>query len=188
MTDELRALSDRLAKGDRGALEILFTRFAGSALAAAVRVLRSRSEAEEVVQDTFLEVWRRAMHYQPERSAFETWLVTIARSRAIDRLRTRDAQARAAKGVEVHEPEHQPTADELLQKGRLVQWLQRSMLRLPPDQRETLELAYREGLTQAEIAKRTGTPLGTVKTRMRLATRKLHELLGVDGAAAAAGS
>jgi RNA polymerase sigma-70 factor (ECF subfamily) len=175
---DVRALSDRLAKGDRSALQELFRHFGGIALAAAVRVLRSRAEAEEVVQDAFLEVWRRAAHYQPERSAFEGWLLTIVRSRAIDRLRTREAQARVAGALESPAPELQPSSDELLQKRRLMEWLQRSLEKLPPDQRETLELAYREGLTQAEIAARTGTPLGTVKTRMRLATRKLHDLLG----------
>lgn len=178
---EVRALSDRLAKGDRAALHALFERFGGAALAAAVRVLRSRAEAEEVVQDAFLEVWRRAAHYQPERSAFEGWLLTIVRSRAIDRLRTREAHQRATGAIDPPSPDTQASSDELLQRRRLMEWLQKSLLTLPPDQRETLELAYREGLTQAEIAERTGTPLGTVKTRMRLATRKLHDLLGTAG-------
>jgi RNA polymerase sigma-70 factor (ECF subfamily) len=177
-SDEVRLLSDRLAKGDRSALHALFSAFGGVALAAAVRVLRSRAEAEEVVQDAFLEVWRRAEHYQPERSAFDGWLLTIVRSRAIDRLRTREAHQRATGALENPSPEVQASSDELLHKRRLMEWLQKSLQTLPPDQRETLELAYRDGLTQAEIAARTGTPLGTVKTRMRLATRKLHDLLG----------
>lgn len=179
MTDstDTRALSDRLAKGDRSALTALFERYAGLALSAALRVLRSRAEAEEVVQDAFLEAWRKAEHYQPERSAFDVWIVTIARSRAVDRLRTRESQARSAHAAERPDESSQPTTEQLLDARRMQRELQRSMLELPSDQRETLELAYREGLSQSEIAKRTGTPLGTVKTRMRLATKRLSQLL-----------
>jgi len=176
---DTRELSDRLAKGDRTALSALFERFAGLALAAALRVLRSRAEAEEVVQDAFLEAWRKAEHYQPERAAFDVWIVTIARSRAVDRLRTRESQARTAASSAADRPETttQAPADEQLDAKRLQRSLQRSLLELPKDQRETLELAYREGLSQSEIAARTGTPLGTVKTRMRLATKRLSQLL-----------
>lgn len=178
MSDEVRALSDRLAKGDRAALEALFERFAGIALAAALRVLRSRAEAEEVVQDSFLEAWRKAEHYQPERVRFDLWIVTLARSRAVDRLRTRESQRRTAeKAADRPDPMNEPMPDDLLERKRLTHSLQRSLLELPVDQRETLELAYREGLSQSEIAARTNTPLGTVKTRMRLATRRLSALL-----------
>ncbi len=176
---DTRELSDRLAKGDRSALSALFERYAGLALSAALRVLRSRAEAEEVVQDAFLEAWRKASHYQPERAAFDVWIVTIARSRAVDRLRTRESQARSATASAADRPEasSQPAPDDQLDSKRMQRSLQRSMLELPADQRETLELAYREGLSQSEIAARTGTPLGTVKTRMRLATKRLSQLL-----------
>lgn len=182
MTDSIdtRELSDRLAKGDRTALTALFERFAGLALSAALRVLRSRAEAEEVVQDAFLEAWRKAEHYQPERAAFDVWIVTIARSRAVDRLRTRESQSRTASSADRPDALAQPTTDELLESKRQARALQRSMLELPTDQRETLELAYREGLSQSEIAARTGTPLGTVKTRMRLATKRLSQLLAAS--------
>ena len=176
---DTRELSDRLAKGDRSALSALFERYAGVALAAALRVLRSRAEAEEVVQDAFLEAWRKAEHYQPERAAFDVWILTIARSRAVDRLRTRESQARSATSSAADRPEAsgKPGADEQLDSKRLQRELQRSLLELPAEQRETLELAYREGLSQSEIAARTGTPLGTVKTRMRIATKRLSQLL-----------
>ena len=170
-------LSDRLAKGDRSALEELFRRFAGLAMSAALRVLRSKAEAEEVVQDAFLEAWRKAEHYQPERSAFDVWIVTIARSRAVDRLRTRESQSRTAQAAERPVPEAQATTDQLLESARMAHELNKQMQELPKDQRETLELAYREGLSQSEIAARTNTPLGTVKTRMRLATKRLSQLL-----------
>jgi RNA polymerase sigma-70 factor (ECF subfamily) len=175
---EILDLSDRLAKGDRAALDALFKRFAGLALAAALRVLRSRAEAEEVVQDAFLEAWRKAEHYQPERASFDVWIVTIARSRALDRLRTRESQARTAEAAGTTDTAPAPATDELLESRRLAHTLQLSVAQLPVDQRETLELAYRQGLSQSEIAARTGTPLGTVKTRMRLATRRLAEALG----------
>jgi RNA polymerase sigma-70 factor, ECF subfamily len=144
------------------------------------RKTRSAAEAEEVVQDAFLEAWRKAEHYQPERAAFDVWIVTIARSRAVDRLRTRESQARTAQAAERPDSLAQPTTDQLLDSRRMAKSLQRSLLELPTDQRETLELAYREGLSQSEIAAKTGAPLGTVKTRMRLATKRLSQLLAAS--------
>lgn len=176
---EVRELSDRLAKGDRSALTALFKMYSGLAMSAALRILRAKAEAEEVVQDAFMEAWRKATHYQPERASFDTWIVTIARSRALDRLRTRQSQARSAERAEVPEAQIERTrpADQLFESQSLQHQLRRTLLTLPQEQRETLELAYREGLSQSEIAARTGTPLGTVKTRMRAATQRLAELL-----------
>jgi RNA polymerase sigma-70 factor (ECF subfamily) len=131
-----------------------------------------------VVQDAFLEAWRKAEHYQPQRASFDAWIVTIARSRALDRLRARESQARVAEAAGANEAPAVPTTDELLESRRLAHSVKLSVAQLPADQRDTLELAYGQGLSQSEIASRTGTPLGTVKTRMRLATRRLSESLG----------
>ena len=172
---EVRELSDRLAKGDRSAFNTLFNMYSGLVMSVALRVLRAKAEAEEVVQDAFMEAWRKAAHYQPERASFEAWIVTIARSRALDRLRTRQSQSRSAQLAEISEVqlERARPPDQLFESQSCEYTLRRSLLTLPTVQRETLELAYREGLSQSEIAARTGTALGTVKSRMRAATRRL---------------
>ena len=182
MTQTLAALdvlelSNRLARGDRLALSALFEAYGGMVLATVLRLLRNRAEAEEVVQETFLDVWRRARHYQPERAAFSTWVITIAKARAIDRLRANDTRARTSEAMRVETVEsHTPDLDAVADGPRLKACL----AELSGKQRHTLELAYFQGLTQSEIALRTGTPLGTVKTRTRQALRKLSELLGVS--------
>ncbi len=175
-TDVLE-LSNRLARGDRTALSVLFEAYGGMVLATVLRLLRNRAEAEEVVQETFLDVWRRARHYQPERAAFSTWVITIAKTRAIDRLRANDTRARTVESVRLESSEaHEPDLDVVADGPKLKACL----AALSGEQRSTLELAYFQGLSQSEIAARTGTPLGTVKTRTRQALRKLSELLGVS--------
>ena len=184
MSDNLAALdvielSNRLARGDRLALSALFEAYGGMVLATVLRLLHNRAEAEEVVQETFLDVWRRASHYQPERAAFSTWVITIAKTRAIDRLRTNDSRARTAEALKAESTEAQtPNLDSVADGPKLKACL----AALSGEQRSTLELAYFQGLSQSEIAERTGTPLGTVKTRTRQALRKLSELLGVSKA------
>jgi RNA polymerase sigma-70 factor, ECF subfamily len=140
----------------------------------ALRVLRERSEAEEVLQDTFLEVWRRAREYSPARGTVEAWLLTIARTRAIDRLRSRSARGRMVEAKSAEPPEAGPKLPDVLSAAAEdAQRVQAALLGLPVEQRMALELAYWEGLSQTEIAERTGQPLGTVKTRVRLALLKL---------------
>lgn len=145
----------------------------------ALRIVRVRSDAEEVLQETFLEVWRRAREYSVTRGTVEAWLLTIARSRAIDRLRTLDAQGRLveARGVE---PEQvgPKLPDAARADAEDAERLRSALASLSPEQRAALELAYWEGLSQVEIAGRTGQPLGTVKTRVRLGLLRLASLLG----------
>lgn len=171
-------LSDRLARGDRTALAALFERFGGTAFSIALRVLKSRAEAEEVVQETFLEVWRRAGHYSPERAAFGAWVATIARTRSIDRLRAVQSRERTREAVGAHLPgEGARAPDEVVDGERNALRVREALEQLPAEQREVLELAYFEGLSQQEISTRTRTPLGTVKTRARLGSRKLALML-----------
>ncbi len=172
MSDDLRALSDRLAKGDASALKEVFALFVSSAYAVALRITKNRQDAEEVVQETFLEVWQRAHRYQPERGSLNTWILAIARSRAIDRLRHLKArQSAVERSLQQPAPDLEPTESER-DRARLRAHLET----LPLEQRTALELAYFHGLSQNEIAQRTSTPLGTVKTRVRLATHRLAEL------------
>jgi RNA polymerase sigma-70 factor, ECF subfamily len=163
---------------DRGrALRALYDACSGKVMAVALRLLGDRGEAEDVVQETFLEVWRRAAEYDPARATAETWAIVIGRSRALDRLRSRSAAARAVSAqalepVAVDPP--RPPGEASQERGRV----RGALSALPAEQREALELAYFEGLTQSEIAARTGQPLGTVKTRVRLAMEKMGDALG----------
>jgi len=172
-----RELSDRLARGDREALAVIYSLHGSLVFAVVLRLLHDRVEAEELVQETFLEAWRRAAQYQPERANVAAWLVTIARSRTIDRLRSRNTVGRTleVEGRDVTEPAPRP--DELVDSARARTAVREKVAKLPPEQRVLLELAWDEGLSQSEIAARTGLPLGTVKTRTRTALLSLHAQL-----------
>jgi RNA polymerase sigma-70 factor (ECF subfamily) len=162
------------------ALAELYDRHAPGLLALARRILAGSSDAEEVLQEVFLHVWNNAGRYDAARSSVSTWLVLITRSRGIDRLRSRKVVER------VHEAAHQedPSADHASPEGlesvfirERRQRVKSELDRLPPEQRQVLEMAFYEGLSQTEIAERAGLPLGTVKTRTLLAMKKLRSAL-----------
>jgi RNA polymerase sigma-70 factor (ECF subfamily) len=177
-----RALLDRVAQGDMAALRILYDEHSGRAMAIAMRVLRNEPEAEDVVQETFLEVWRRAAQFDEQRGGVPAWVVTIARSRAIDRLRSTGTTSRAieaASGSLVPPPETLPS--EMVEQRRDEVRVAAALEQLPPEQRQAITLAYFEGLSQSEIAAKTGSPLGTVKMRVKLGMGKLAKLLKAEG-------
>jgi RNA polymerase sigma-70 factor, ECF subfamily len=167
------------------ALAELYDRFAPTLLALARRVLDNHADAEEVLQEVFVQVWNRGERYDPARSSVSTWLVLIARSRAIDRLRSRkvverthEATAQAAVGASgVGEPHTSPEALENVFIQERHERVRREMAALPVEQRQVLEMAFYQGLTQSEIAAKAGLPLGTVKTRTLLAMKKLRNAL-----------
>jgi RNA polymerase sigma-70 factor (ECF subfamily) len=167
-----------VAGGDSRALRSLYDRHAPAALALAFRILRTRSEAEEVVQDAFVEVWRRAKAFDPRRGTASSFVLNVCRSRALDRLRARGTAERTAAASAREEPEPPPLPIESAVQRQDRERVQRALAALPAEQRGTIELAYFAGLTQREIADRLGQPLGTVKTRVRLALEKLSTLLG----------
>jgi len=176
-------LLDRVIGRDSSALKAIYDRCAGRALALALRILRTRSDAEEVVQETFLEVWRRANEYNPRRGGIDVWVLTIARSRAIDRLRSEGAAARfkAIATVTDSGPELSLVSRDPAEQQQDRARVESALKQLPPEQRQVVEMAYYEGLSQREIAGRTGDPLGTVKTRVRLGMEKLSYLLRDEG-------
>jgi RNA polymerase sigma-70 factor (ECF subfamily) len=175
--DPEAALLARVARGDRAALRKLYDRLSGQALAVALRILGARGEAEEVVQDVFVEVWTRASLFTVARGRGRVWVLSIARNRAIDRLRSRDAAGRAVRGAE-GEPEPPPvTPLESAEQRETRQRIQHALAALSPEQRSVLELGYFEGLSQSEMAERLGEPLGTIKSRVRLALEKLAQLV-----------
>ena len=167
------------------ALAELYDRFAPTLLALARRVLDNHADAEEVLQEVFVQVWNRGERYDPARSSVSTWLVLIARSRAIDRLRSRrvverthEATAQAAVGASgLGEPHTSPEALENVFIQERHERVRREMAALPAEQRQVLEMAFYQGLTQSEIAAKAGLPLGTVKTRTLLAMKKLRNAL-----------
>lgn len=172
------ALLRRIAARDQDALGELYDRYGGLVLALAARVLGRPGEAEEVVQETFIQVWNKARSYDPARSSVSTWLVLLGRSRSIDRLRSRKAAERAGEAMRAEAPRHASSsgpADVLFRERR--ERLRDELAQLPAEQREVLELAFYQGLTQTEIAARTGIALGTVKTRTLLAMKKLRAAL-----------
>lgn len=159
----------------------LYDRYGGAALATAARVLGDRSEAEDVVQEVFVRVWDRAADYDTSRGSVAAWVMSSVRNAAIDRLRRKDAFHRALDGSAA-QPKPLPEESEFPEDLKRVT---AAVAGLPGEQRVAIELAYFEGLSQSEIAARLKEPLGTIKTRMRLAMQKLRAALaGFEGGAA----
>ena len=180
-----RALLRRMATGDEKALGALYDLWSERVHALAFWILKDADDAEDVVEETFWQIWRTADRYMAGRSAGSTWIMMIARSRALDRLRARKRRAdwsaapatlNALQDQMGSAPSEQPgtRADTADQQAQLVS----ALANLPAEQRTALELAYFEGLSHGEIAERTSQPLGTVKTRIRLAMQKLRQ--GLD--------
>jgi RNA polymerase sigma-70 factor (ECF subfamily) len=167
-----------VARGDEAALAAIYDRYRLILFGLILRILHDRAEAEDVLQEAFLQVWRRAGDFDETRGRAFTWLVTIARSRALDRLRSAASRARLADGAAQAPGEEVGDAALDALKSEQGAIVRQALAELPDEQRRTLFLAYFEGLTQAEIAARLGDPLGTVKTRMRSGLIKLRELLG----------
>jgi RNA polymerase sigma-70 factor (ECF subfamily) len=180
-----RAALARVAAGELEALEILYDRYRAMAFAIALRITGDRTAAEDVLQDAFLGAWRHADRYVDGRGSVKTWLLSIVHHRAIDAVRRRRPTS------ELPEPEApgaMPTALVLPDvfaevAGRLdADAVRTALAALPEPQREALELAYFGGLSQTEVAARTGAPLGTVKSRMRLGLLSMRRLLGGEEA------
>jgi RNA polymerase sigma-70 factor (ECF subfamily) len=167
-----------IAGGDESALAALYDRYRLILFSLLLRILHSQPEAEDVLQEVLLQVWRKASDYDESRGRPFTWLVTLARSRAIDRLRALDSRDRTAIEAARAVPDSISDAADDAMKSQRAEIVRDALASLPEEQRRTLLLAYFEGLTQSEIAARLDTPLGTVKTRMRAGMIRLRELLG----------
>src|SRR5262249_27765545 len=134
---------DRVIQGDSSALRAIYDRCSGRAFAIALKILGTRPDAEEVLQETFLEVWKRAREYDPRRGGIEGWVVTIARSRSIDRVRARGAAAAHLSGVSAGNPVLEGAAPlEAVEQRQNRERIQAALQSLPPEQRTVLELAY----------------------------------------------
>ena len=169
----------RLQRRDPEALGDLYDRYGRMVFALILRIVQDRGTAEDLVQETFLRVWNRAGGFDSEQGAVGPWLLAVARNRAIDYLRYRGRRPEST--LELNETEHPAlfaamSSDPL--QFDLVRQIKTALARLTQTQREAIELAYFEGLSQTEIADRMKQPLGTVKTWMRRALQQMREELG----------
>lgn len=177
-------LIQRIRSGDQAALGALYDRHANLIFSIALNTLQDKSGAEEVTQDVFLRVWNKAESYDTARGQVNTWLCTIARYRAIDMVRSRKVR------IDSHTVDTEELGEQFLRDPSNVettsdanieqQRVRAAVAKLPPEQREVLALAYFTGYTHQEIAEKLKIPLGTAKTRIRLALQKLRGLLAGD--------
>lgn len=166
-----------IARGDEQAFASLYHRYNSTLFGFLIRILDSPPEAEDVLQEVFVHVWRRAADYEETRGRVFTWLATIARSRAVDRIRATGTRDRLEDKASHERPKDVADAadDAIMTEQREI--ILEALDSIPEGQRRALLLAYFDGLSQSEIAELTGTPLGTVKTRTREGLRKLRDLL-----------
>lgn len=187
MSDEREAdaqLAARIGAGDTDALGELYDRYASMALGTAIRVVGEREEAEDVVHDAFVAVWRKIDRFDAARGSLRAWLMTVVRNRAIDRIRARRP------GMDLEDADERsllrtgpnPTWESALRQASASE-VRAAMAELPDEQRRAVELAYFEGYTYREVADLTGVPPGTANGRLRLALGKLRDALaGTSGA------
>lgn len=181
-TDEL--LMNRMKEGDETALAILHRRHYSLIRTIVNRVVNNDTDTDELVVEVMHEAWKQAGNYAEEKGKALGWLVTLARRRAIDRLRKKQAYQRAQDRLMEH-VERQPAAghyeDDATDASDRAEVLQHVIATLPPAQQQALSLAFYRGMSQREIAAHTGTPLGTVKTRLELAVRKVRSAVLAKG-------
>ena len=166
--------------GDADALSYLYDRYNGIVKALVLRIIHNETEADDLLQEVFMEIWNQAKNFSAEKGKPLGWMVTLARRRAIDALRKKQAYARAEEGLKA-QPEQQPdawvrnvTQDEI-HRGDTRALMAKVMSSLPEAQRQVIEFAFFQGMSQREIASKTNIPLGTVKTRLELGLKKIYD-------------
>jgi RNA polymerase sigma-70 factor (ECF subfamily) len=170
-------LMQQVAAGDGEAFRELFDRRGPLTLGVLIRIVRNRESAEEILQEVFLQVWRLAGSYRPEKAPPFAWILMLARSRAIDYLRSRQALLRREEAGLWQAAEAAPLSAEEIDGRILERRIRPALQKLPAVQRISLELAFFSGLSHSEIAERLATPLGTVKSRIKLGLQRLRMFL-----------
>ena len=177
-------LIGRAAEGDARALEVLYDRYSRVVFSFALRIVGDRELAEEILQEVFFRAWQQGAAFRATRGTFVTWLLSITHNLAIDEVRKRRRRPQKADSEEpetvlaaVADTSAGSDVEDEVWLGALRQTITGALDQLPPAQREAIELAYYQGLTQREIAEQLGEPLGTIKTRIRLGLQKLREAL-----------
>lgn len=175
-------LLDLIARGELRAVGDLYDRYGSTLLPIALRIVRDRSEAEDILHDAFVAVSERAGQYTAERGSVVAWLVTLVRNLSIDRTRRRDRRGALTREILPHEPPASVRDPErLTSESDEREKIRRALATLPEAQRQTLEIAFFEGLSYPEIAERENVPLGTVKSRAARALTALREALEKEG-------
>lgn len=172
-----RDLVERIREGDDEAFRALFARYAPAAMALAKRIVRQAHLAEEIVQDAFLAVWRAPGGYDGARGSVRSWLMGTVHHRAVDMVRREEAHRRRADAVadlREEQPDHADDVATELDRPKERELVRSALDLLPPEQRTVIELMYFAGMSQSQIADRTGLPLGTVKSRTLLGMRRLR--------------
>ena len=167
-------LLDSIRRGDEGAMAELYDRFSAVVFSAALRVLGESSQAEDVLQEVFLQLWRNPSAFDANRGSLAAWLAVIARHRAIDHLRRRKPEADFEDVVLSVDP----GLDNMAARAEAIGRIRVVIDAMPDEQRTALEMAFFEGLTHTEIAEKTGEPLGTIKTRIRSGLIAIRKALG----------
>jgi RNA polymerase sigma-70 factor (ECF subfamily) len=170
----------RIAGGDRSAFASFYDQYAGLLFSIAVKVLNDARDAEDVLQEVFMQIWNRADAYDPLLGKPASWAVTITRNKAIDRIRASQRRSRLLEQATVETdvtPDHSPSANEKLHGKENAAMIRSVVAALPPEQRHAIELAFFSGLTQDEISQKLQEPLGTIKARIRRGMLKLREKL-----------
>jgi len=167
------ALVTAIRSGDQSAMAALYDRYSSIVYSVALRVLQDTGAAEDVLQDVFVQLWRKSGAFDASRGNMAAWLAVIARHRAIDALRRRRPENDIEDFVVAVEPDLASAAD----RSRSMDTVRGALQTMPAPQRAALEMAYFEGLTHSEIAEKTGEPLGTIKTRIRTGLLSLRKAL-----------
>jgi RNA polymerase sigma-70 factor (ECF subfamily) len=180
---QIEDLIRKIGMGDRASFEEFYSRFSGLVYSTALRILGDETDAEDVAQEVLFMIWEKAPMYDPARGKPLTWTITMTRNKAIDRLRSHQRRYRLKEEVQKEAGrteltgEREPFEDlEHAEQGRLVR---SAVMKLSKEQREAIEMAYFNGLTQQEIASRLQEPLGTVKARIRRGMMRLRKIIGV---------
>jgi RNA polymerase sigma-70 factor, ECF subfamily len=182
MVEELNAIH-LIAQGDSGALRFLYERYATGVLALLSRMLGSAAEAEEQLQEVFVVLWREAARFDPERGSLRAWLYTMARRRALDLIRARQSRPQPGSDEDVSQSptraneKTEETPEKNVSAKQRANAVSEAISQLPPKQREVLDLAYFQGLSQYEIASKLNVPIGTIKSRVRDAMIRLRQPL-----------
>lgn len=176
---QLRESMKRMAAGDHPALAACYDLMGSAVFALAVRMMRDRPAAEDVTQDIFVQVWRQAANYDAHRGSPQAWIMMIARTRILDRLRSRSAGIvlKPAGDNLPDAPDAEDWPDDLAISREAAAGVRHALLELPPDQRQAVEMAFFDGLTHIEISEQLSVPLGTIKTRIRLGLMKIRSRL-----------
>jgi RNA polymerase sigma-70 factor (ECF subfamily) len=167
-----------IQQGEQDAVAALYDRYAGVAYGLAFRITTNAATAEDVVQDAFVSLWKQAPRFDPERGQVRSWLLTIVHHRAVDAVRRR--AGRPERALPEGPEEFEATSgrpEELAEMALDAEAVREAVRRIPDDQRRVIEMAYFMGMTHVEIAEETGTPLGTVKSRLRIGLEKMREYL-----------